>query len=386
MFGTVNLPPRRDSAAAAGLLVVALVELQISGAHFNHLAATLAAVGTALPLAWRRRAPLGVATVVAGTGVVFLVATGVPPPGLGAAPHSVALTAAWLVAIYSSAAYGGYRQALAALTTVTAVAVAFQLHSPGSSVNDRVAAYLFSVGVPWLAGIAKSRHVHAVEARRQAEQLALSHAEAARRAVDDERARIARELHDIVAHSLSVIVVHAAAERRLLDTSARTETGEVLATIERAGREALVELRRLLAILRRGDDLRGLGPQPRLADVDQLLGAVRDAGIVTELRTEGQRVDLPPGVELSAYRIVQEGITNVVKHASANHTDVVIRFLPDAVEVEVLDDGVGANGSTGGFGLVGARERLAVYGGSLEAGTREGGGFRLAGRFPIDRP
>ncbi len=206
---------------------------------------------------------------------------------------------------------------------------------------------------------------------------------AAREAVVVERARIARELHDVVAHSVSVMVVQAQAGSRLLDRP--DEARGVFRSIETTGREALVELRRLLGVLRTRDEQPVTTPQPGIDSLASLVEQVRAAGLRVDLRLEGEPSDLPPGVDLSAYRIVQEALTNTLKHAGRAEAEVIVRYQPAALEVEILDNGVGVpacvNGS--GHGLVGMRERVALYGGTLEAGARNGHGFAIRARLPL---
>jgi signal transduction histidine kinase len=205
----------------------------------------------------------------------------------------------------------------------------------------------------------------------------------AREAVVEERARIARELHDVIAHHVSMIVLQAGAERRVLD-GANTSTREVLETVERTGRSALTEMRRLLGMLR-GDASDPLTPQPGLTDVPTLVGQLREAGLPVELHVEGELLELPVGIELSAYRIVQEALTNALKHAGEASATVNIRHGLDSLELEIVDDGAGTPAlvASGGHGLVGMRERVALYGGRLDAGRRPGGGFAVRVLLPI---
>ena len=193
---------------------------------------------------------------------------------------------------------------------------------------------------------------------------------AAREAVVEERARIARELHDVIAHNVSMMVVQAGAERRVLDDE-QASTREVLETIEQIGRGALTEMRRLVGMLR-SDARDPLAPQPGLDDVPTLVRQVREAGLPVELHVDGERRELPVGIELSAYRIVQEALTNALKHAGDAHAAVHVRYGADSLELEIVDDGAGAPAavSSGGHGLVGMRERVALYGGRLDAGRR----------------
>ena len=210
------------------------------------------------------------------------------------------------------------------------------------------------------------------------------------RAIEDERARIARELHDVVAHGLSVMVVQAAAERRSL-AEPDPDLGSVEATlgsIERSGREALVDLRRLLGLLRRTDDAVALAPQPGLAQLDELVASVREAGVEVEVDVSGERAALPPGLDLTAYRIVQEALTNVLKHAEATRVRVCVAFQRNHLELEVADDGsAGGRGplaSAGaGHGLIGMRERVNVFGGTLTARAEDGQGWTVRARLPL---
>jgi signal transduction histidine kinase len=240
--------------------------------------------------------------------------------------------------------------------------------------------------VAWLTGRELRRRRRALAGlRARAGQLEREREEKARMAVTEERARIARELHDVVAHSVSVMVVQAQAGPRLLAEPEQARGS--FHSIEAAGREALVELRRLLEILRTPDEELAVGPQPGLGSLPSLIAHVRQAGLAVELRVEGEQVLLPPGVDLSAYRIVQEALTNTLKHAGRARAEVVLRYGGRVLELEVVDNGVGApvsvNGS--GNGLIGMRERAALYGGVLEAGTRDQGGYAVRARLPLAR-
>jgi signal transduction histidine kinase len=205
----------------------------------------------------------------------------------------------------------------------------------------------------------------------------------AREAVVEERARIARELHDAVAHNVSMMVVQAGGERRALD-GADGSTGETLRTIEEVGRGALTEMRRLVGMLR-ADAEDPLTPQPSLDDLPALVERVREAGLPVELHVGGEARELPVGLELSAYRIVQEALTNALKHAGEAHAIVSINYGPDSLELEIVDDGPGTAPSIagGGHGLVGMRERVALYGGRFDASRRPGGGFAVRAKLPI---
>lgn len=208
--------------------------------------------------------------------------------------------------------------------------------------------------------------------------------EKARAAVAEERARIARELHDVVAHAISVIVLQARGGRRSLATDP-ADARAALDTIEEVGTQALAEMRRLLGMLRRDDAEIARAPQPSLRYLDTLAAQMREAGLPVDLAVEGEPIELPPGVDLSAYRIVQEALTNALKHAGPATARVVVRYGRDDLELEIADSGPGAAASNGeGHGLVGMRERVSLYGGRLEAGPRDGGGFAVSARLPLD--
>jgi signal transduction histidine kinase len=234
----------------------------------------------------------------------------------------------------------------------------------------------------WIAGYAlRERSEQAEEAQVRAEQAERDREVAARVAVAEERARIARELHDIVAHAVSVMVLQVGAVRHKLPDS---EDREALRRVERAGRTALAEMRRLLAAMRPDGDEAALAPQPGLDGLDSLLAEVGQAGLPVSLHLEGDPYPLPRGLDLSAYRIVQEGLTNALKHAHASDADVIVRYRPEEVEIEVRDNGTGLVAGDGlGHGLVGIRERVKIYGGEMSAAPRPDGGFVLSTRLPV---
>ena len=208
---------------------------------------------------------------------------------------------------------------------------------------------------------------------------------AAERAMADERRRIAREMHDVVAHSVSMMVIQAGGARRILERDpARAEAAGEL--IEKTGREAMREMRTLLGVLHAEDEQAEYAPQPSLRDIERLVERARAAGLPVELTVEGARRELPAGVDLAAYRVVQEALTNVVKHGGGAETEVLVRYRADAVEVTVADRGGGTmttrlEGS--GHGLTGMRERVRVFGGELHAGRRRGGGFEVRALLPL---
>ena len=234
----------------------------------------------------------------------------------------------------------------------------------------------------WIAGFAlRAREDQVTAAEVRAVRAEDERESAARVAVAEERARIARELHDVVAHAVSVMVLQVGAVRHKLPDSLDREA---LRSVERAGRTALAEMRRLLAAMRREGDEVEFVPQPGLDGLNALLDEVGRAGLPARLHVDGEPFPLPRGVDLSAYRIVQEGLTNALKHADASDADVTVRYRPDEVEIEVRDNGAGVAKTDGlGHGLVGVRERVKIYGGEMSAGTAPEGGFVLSTRLPI---
>jgi signal transduction histidine kinase len=238
--------------------------------------------------------------------------------------------------------------------------------------------------VSWILGFAVGGKYREVDlAKERAEVAEREREERALRAVADERARIARELHDVVGHSVSVMTVQASAVRRRLDED-QDKVREALEVVERTGREALAEMRRMVGVLRHPEEAPALAPQPSLEQLERLVEKTRESGLPVELRIEGRPVELPTGIDLTAYRLVQEGLTNAIKHARAKRAEVLVRYTGGHVEVSVSDDGLGGgDGDSGGHGLVGMRERVSVYGGDLEAGPRPEGGFRLRAILPV---
>ncbi len=239
----------------------------------------------------------------------------------------------------------------------------------------------------WAASVfVTARGVQVQEAEDRAEQLAIEHETAAVRAVAEERQRIARELHDVIAHSVSVMTVQAGAVRRLLLPDQERER-QALEVVESTGREALTEMRRLVGLLREQGTMPEFAPQPSLKTLDILIGTVREAGLEVDLDVQGKERELPPGVDLSAYRLVQEALTNTLKYAGPAQAWVTLRWRDDELELEVANNGsseASTNGS--GHGLAGMRERVALCGGTLEAGPRDGGGFVVRCHLPLESP
>jgi signal transduction histidine kinase len=369
--------PRRSDAALVGalwLLSLSIVLGIVDGAGRQALAAVVALAHIA-PLAWRRRHPEGVLLAMAVTGLVF-----------AASGYSVVcLGPAVLVAVYAVAAYRPPSRSLPVVGAAT-VAMAVAVAASGARF-DTVAGNAVVFAVVWLVGDRQRRAVaEAATERARAAEMARSREQLARQAVMEERLAIARELHDIVAHAMSVITVQSGTARVVMDGSPDVAR-EALSAIEDTSRQALAEMRRLLSVLR-DDTVAGsdvpLSPARSLADHDGLLYVAAASGLRLELRRQGDPVPLPAGAELAAYRIVQEALTNVCRHARASSASVVVRYEPSEVAVEVTDDGVGGVPGAGGHGLVGMRERAALYGGEVEAAPRPEGGFRVRARIPLE--
>ena len=269
---------------------------------------------------------------------------------------------------------------------------------PGPQTASEYVFITLRFAAAWVAGYAlreRAEQAEAAEVRatlaereREAAEMRATLAErereaAARIAVAEERARIARELHDIVAHAVSVMVLQIGAVRHALPDGL-DESKEALGRVERAGRTALVEMRRLLGAMRRDGDGLELAPQPGIDDLGSLFEEVRRAGLPVELHVAGDPFPLPRAIDLSAYRIVQEGLTNALKHAGASHADVSVSYGHDDLQIEVRDDGPGSSRGDGlGHGLVGIRERVKIYGGEMSASRAQEGGFVLDVRLPI---
>ncbi len=240
--------------------------------------------------------------------------------------------------------------------------------------------------IAWLAGrVLRDRGRQADAAEERAARAEHERATGARIAIAEERARIAREMHDIVAHAVSVMVLQVGAVRHGMPPALARET-DTLREVEKTGRTALAEMRRLLGAMREDGDRAEMAPQPGLGRLDALCASVRRAGLPVDLHVEGDPHPLPPAIDLSAYRIVQEGLTNALKHAGASRADVAVRYGARELRIEVRDDGRGASGNDDGLGhgLVGIGERVKLYGGEMAAGTANGGGFVLTTRLPLE--
>jgi signal transduction histidine kinase len=336
-----------------------------------------AAAVVVLGLLARRRSPFGAPAAfwLLAAAASFVDGRLIPyPAGL----YLAGMLAAFLL--------GNLRDAVLArvgLAVVLGSMATIILNRPGHSPGELVFIPLL-FGIAWLAGFAlnaRAEQADAAEAR--AAQAERERETAARIAVAEERARIARELHDIVAHAVSVMVLQVGAVRHKLPDDLADES-DALRGVEQAGRTALAEMRRLLAAMRDDGDALELLPQPGLDGVGSLVSDVERAGLPVTLHVEGEAAPLPRAIDLSAYRIVQEALTNALKHAQARRADVTLRYAPGELGIEVRDDGTGGGSSNGaGFGLVGIRERVKIYGGTMTAGAAPEGGFVVDARLPL---
>jgi signal transduction histidine kinase len=372
-----------DVLVAVVACTVAELEMAL-GSHIGGPAwvNALGAAAVTLPVAFRRRAPLAVAIAV--------MAAIAAQEALGGdlTQNSVAPLIVVPYAVYALAAYSDRRRALVGLGALVVLIWVDVLMSKYQGAGD----YLFTallIGGPWLVGRIVNARVELADALRdKAERLEREQAKQADLAVAEERARIARELHDVVAHNVSVMVVQAAAARRMIDQDpdkART----ALESVEETGRDALREMRRMLGMLRKGDEDLALAPQPSISEIDWLLERAREAGLDVDLTIEGEKKRLQSSVDLSAFRIVQEALTNTLKHAGPARAHVTVRYSDSDVELEVSDDGRSVpgqkvNGAPAGQGLVGMRERVAMLGGRMEAGYRKDGGFGVHATLPLE--
>jgi signal transduction histidine kinase len=337
----------------------------------------LLVVGMFTPLLARRRFPFGaLVTVPAVVTLSSLLDNRL-------VPDSFAIFLLGCATVFLMALLPDWRQALAGLAIIVGTNVVINHEDPRGGLGNFLFGTIF-FGIVWVVGFLLGRKFQeGEEAKVRALRAEREREERARAAVAEERARIARELHDVVGHSVSVMTVQASGVRRLLLPEQDRER-EALLVVERTGREALAEMRRMVGVLRRPEEAPALAPQPSLEHLGRLVEQAREAGLPVELRIEGDAVQLPAGVDLTAYRLVQEGLTNALKHARATRAEVLVSYRDREIEVTVSDNGNGVgDGGGGGHGLVGMRERVSVYGGDLDAGPQPDGGYRLRARLPL---
>jgi len=334
-----------------------------------------------ITLAWRRRSPIWALWLTTSFTLTYWI---LDYPDVVVGPTL-------MVVVYSVAAHTDRPRSLrhGAAASIAALFVALlgvlvpQEELPWFSVP--INALLFATA--WILGDnSRNRRAYLRELEQNADRMTRNRELETRRALTEERTRIARELHDVVAHSMSVVVVQAGAARRLLDTKPEL-AAQAIASIETTGRESLDEMRRILGVLRSDTHEAELKPAPCLDDLERLIEQYEDAGLPTEMRVDGARRHLPASIELSAFRIVQESLTNTLKHAGAARAHVVITFATESLCVEISDNGRGEAteppAAGGGQGLIGMKERVEAFGGSLVSGPRTGGGFGVKARFPV---
>ena len=378
---TIPRPRRFDLALAAALGVLIELELALSSVRDTALlTALLLGAVFALATAWRSTAPLAALGATAAAAVALAVA-GTPPEELASTSILVAILS------FAIGAHLPRGRAQAGLVGVGALVAVVTALGPNQTVGDVIFPVVLFSSCWALGRVGRGRKDLTGELRARTEQLERERAERERDAVARDRVRIARELHDVVAHSVSVMVVQAGAARSVLDRDPDASV-RALGAVEATGREALTEMRRLLGILRPAGEDADHSPQPSLDRLGALIARSRDAGLDVELHVEGRAGPLAPGVDLTAFRLVQEGLTNALKHGGRGRARVVLRWSPEVLEVEVANrvaDGPAAHGlASGGQGLIGMRERVALCGGELRAGPI-GRGFVVRARLPRER-
>ena len=385
----MHLDSRRlDTLVALVLLAVMVLSIAgkapQSGQRGGEVLAYVLSLGLCLPFAVHRRHPMAALAIVSGSLLVFSFFHYAAFPGLSL----------WVL-VFAIALHGSRRSALVALVVSLAVfSVALAAQPPGVATGAQWTSTLLATAVAWLLGEnQRNRRARIASLEERAARLEREREERASQAVAEERLRIARELHDVVAHSMSVIAVQAGVGHHVID-SQPDQARAALAAIETTSRSALVEMRRLLGVLRPdGEPGSALAPAPGLSDVPDLVEQVRAGGVQAQVSVRGEPRELAPGMDLSAYRIVQEALTNVIKHGGTL-ADVLLDYGADALVVQVSDrpapgaarvvvpaaDGDGSSG----HGLIGMRERVAVFGGEFEAAPVPGGGFRVTARLPYE--
>jgi signal transduction histidine kinase len=367
---------RRYGFDAAIVLVAGASALDVALSHHGRFAVPAAAL-IVLPLLGRHRYPF------VAPAALWVVAASLSIVDGGLVTRTQGLFVAGLAAAFLLGHLRDTEKGRVGLAIVLVCSGVIVYNDPDRSSGELVFTPLI-FGIGWLVGFAlRERTAQAAAAEARAEQAERERETAARIAVAEERARIARELHDIVAHAVSVMVLQVGAVRHNLPAEL-AEDREALKDVEGAGRAALAEMRRLLGAMRREGDELDLTPQPGLGSLAPLLEEIRRAGLPVELRLDGEPFPLPEAIDLSAYRIVQEGLTNALRHAKATHAEVVVRYHPHEIQIDIEDDGRGTGAGDGrGQGLVGVRERVKLYGGEMSAGTIDGRGFVLSTRLPV---
>jgi len=372
-------PRTVDVAVALGLFVLVEIATLTSEHIEGPLGANMVLFG-AMPIAliWRRDQPIACAAAVLALGIVGQAFFSGPPANSGAV----------MVIILASYSIGAHAEPPATFIAAGAGAIAVEIITMIDTPDDWFFPVTFFWIVPWVGGRVLRGHTElARELDEKADRAQRGRELEQAHAVTAERRRVARELHDVLAHDLSVMVVQSGAARRILENDPQTAADAAL-LIERTGREALAELRRLFGPVRRGQG-EPLEGSPGVARIDRLAERARAAGLPVDLVIEGEPRSLPPGVDLAGYRVVQEALTNTLKHAGPARARVTVRYEPSCLRLEVVDDGLGETtepsplGSSG-HGLLGMNERVALYGGNLEAGRAPEGGFAVRAALPLN--
>lgn len=387
-------PSSTDILITLAFLALALLNLYVNWGTTAQIPG-FAAVGLILliilPLTFRRRWPLGALVWMTAAVILFRSFS---------IPESPFINYALLLAFFNAGAYGlaRFRNWVRGSCFIAVIGfLAYSIFSQQSGTDMPAQTILFQTATVllnvflfaaawWIGEVFRTRDQRELELKEQARQLEKERDENARRAVMDERVRIARELHDVVAHHVSVMGIQAGAARRILKQQP-DKANEVLSQIEASSRQAVAELQRLLGFLREENHVDDIAPQPSLQQLDFLVNQIRTTGLTITVKKEGQEIPLPPGVDLSAYRIVQEALTNTLKHAGPVSADVTIRYMANAVELEIKDNGNVPESETAnenkGRGLIGMRERVSLHGGDFYAGRIPEGGFLVKAKLPL---
>ena len=365
-------PARLDAFTAAVLVVATLIELPLEHPGDERGVTYAGAVLVSAALAFRRRAPLSVVVFQAVVVIVHEIAGG------DAFEIAFVPFLAVLISVFTLAARGSTRE-LVAGTALMAVAIGVTAAGADNPGGSLVFSLLFGLAFPVAAGLSFGARTRLTQRlRERALELESDRERRARDAVATERRRIAGELHDVVTHSVSVMVVQAAAARRLVPTDPE-RAREAMVAIERTGREALNEMRRLLGILRREDEDTALTPQPTLRRLDLI---ARQSGMNVDVRVEGEPGAIPPGLDVAAYRVVQEAL-RAMQRAGGDGAAVTVRYSRRGIELEISGDAAVYEDHDAEVRLLGTRERIALFGGELHAGRRRGGGWGLRARLPL---
>jgi signal transduction histidine kinase len=375
-------PVRLDELIALLLLVQVQVKVWLGSSVHDPLWLALVGVVLAPAVAIRRIRPEASVLIVVAA---IAVTSALGHAGLGQ-EDKLAVIPATLLIFYGLGAFASSPRSQWVLALGVLVEAINNVTKTGGGIPSAVTTAVFGILLPWALGrMVRERAARERAYRETAERLDAGRDLHAREAANSERTRIARELHDVIAHSVSVMVIQAGAARTVMD--GEPELAEAsLRSVERAGREALAEMRRLLGVLDGHRDPRALAPQPGLADIGDLLSRTRASGLNADLVVDGEPTALPPALDLCAYRIVQEALTNAIKHAAPASAEVRVRWSEDALVLEISDDGRGpgaVNGTSGGHGIAGMRERAVLHGGSIETGAGPLGGFTVHARLPL---